>query len=102
MVQPKNESSLGHVVKGDETDDEPSHAFQNGKGGKYDPVCQPLCVLAVALVNGFEGHVSGIDKANQINNQLGTPQQGQDGGKDKCNGGEKINFGVPSLSLEFL
>lgn len=102
MVQPKNKSCLGHVIEWDETDNESSHAFNNAKEGKYDPVGKPLCVLSVILVHGLEGHVSRVDKSNQIDNELGPTQQSQESRKNSADGKEKINLAKTSFFFELL
>ena len=102
MVQPKDETGLCQVVKGDQTSQEPSHTLDNAKGGKHDPVRQPLCIFSIVGIHRLEGHVRGVNKANQIHNQLGASEQGQKSSKEECSKTEKESFGLASLFFKLL
>jgi len=73
MVQPNNESDFGVVVHRNGRRQKSKSFVHKVKGAKDDPVHHPLCgitVHAFASVKSFEGHVGGVQKADQIGCKL--------------------------------
>ena len=72
-----NNGNFEPKVHWDERRDKEKHIFGQTHGGKADPVRQPLCIIAatIATVHALERHVGGIDKAGEIDQQLGASQQ---------------------------
>jgi hypothetical protein len=100
MVQPEDESCLRQKVEWDETCQEPSHAFDNAKKGKNHPISQPLGVFPIVGIHRLERHVGGVDKSDQIHNQLGSSHKGQNSTKQGAKCQKEIDLGITSLFFE--
>ena len=60
---PDQEGDLAEPVEGDPASDEVSEVLDDGEGGKYDPVGEPLGVVSFTLgLQSFDGTVGGVGK----------------------------------------
>jgi len=105
MVHPDDDSGLDEEVHWDPVDDEAGHALYDGDAGEDDPVCEPLRGVLREVVGGFhalEGHVGGVEEADEIRDELHSSDQRGDGA-DQSNGAqEKVCLGVPRLLFQRL
>lgn len=105
VVQPNNRHDLDCVKEFDSSGQEWEGVFQEVDGAENDPVCHPLggvSVDALSSVKGLEGHVSRVDKPNQVRCELhssgGQNQRDEKGDSS----GEEVDLGVSGLFFEFL
>ena len=100
MVHPYNGCTLEPIIKGNHAGHDIQQGFQNGNGRKDDPVREPLGVIAVLIgtgrIHGLEGHVGGIDKAQQIHQEFHATNQTQQPRRDHGQDGKEINLVVAS------
>jgi len=76
MIQPNQKGNLEVIVKGNKASDKANSLFNDRKGGKDNPVGQPLNIVRSAYsVECFEGHVCRIQESGKVDHQLGTSSE---------------------------
>lgn len=107
-----NDGNFEPKVQGNERRDKSKDGFQQTHGGKADPIREPLGVFFGSLagsssisrirVDAFEGHVGGIDKADEVDQEFGAAQNSQGGHEDGTGRHEKPRRGIARGILQAL
>lgn len=97
MPQINSAKEFDPEVKRNNIDNDFETAFGNGQKGNDDPISEPLRIIDIASIHRFEGHVRGIHKGYQIENQLFATNQ-RNGSRQQQGASYKENdFGIPRL-----
>ena len=84
MVQPNEESYFQKEVKGNKLCQERKDTFKDTDEWKDNPVRQPLRVFQfVCRINGFKGHVGGINEGHEICEQFGSTHGKYEGNNEQ-------------------
>lgn len=79
MKQPRQKYRLDNEIKRNVLQNKHDCALCNTKGGKHDPVSQPLYVIFVSgRFDGIEGHVRRVDETNKVGDKFHSAQERND------------------------
>jgi hypothetical protein len=99
MVHVNNESNLDPKVKWNHANERCQKGFGNGIGRKDNPIGQPLRLIIIGFQR-LEGHVSRVDKAAKVDNQLAASKEHRESNKKGHACQEKQCLGLTSLDFQ--
>lgn len=102
IVHPDNDSNLDPKVEWNKGHHKSKDIFANGQKRKDHPVREPLRIILRSRVHGLEAHVGGVDKAQQVDHELGASHEREDSSQQHCERNEKVRLGVASLRFKAL
>lgn len=108
-----NETNLEPKVHGNDRGYHAQHVFCQSHGGKANPVGQPLRIVATAsiaaaaatsaaTVHALKGHVGGVDKAHEVDQQLGAANQREQSHQYRAGRDEEPRGRVARSVFQFL
>ena len=100
VIQPNKEGNLEVKVHRDKFRHESNGLFENGKGGKDNPVGQPLNIIfRVWSIESLKGHVCRVDKAGKVNHQFRSANKEEKDGDKRQEAEKEVNLGEASHIL---
>jgi hypothetical protein len=102
MPHPNHHSNLNPEIERNQIDDKRKERFENIEKRKDNPVREPLSVVNGSAIHGLETHVRWVQESDEIDQELGTPNQGQHPSENRGKNDKKQGLRISRLCFELL